>query len=210
MINYGNYGFRDRESSIIAKEINPNISWKVTTAPTVEPITKTELKEWARIDGNLEDDLITTTIKTTRQLIENYIGRALITQTVEMVMDYWPSTPLELPRPPLISITSVQTLDEDDVATSYSSDNYFTNTNSEPGRLIIKNSVTPPYNTTRFNSGYKITYACGYGSTAAYVPQQLKDACKVWATVIYENRSISPEPPPIVKNLLDPYKVYYL
>ena len=30
--------------------------WKVTTGPTVEPITKEEVKIFARIDGTDEDD----------------------------------------------------------------------------------------------------------------------------------------------------------
>jgi uncharacterized phiE125 gp8 family phage protein len=204
------YGFREYDSSLIAKEINPNVCWKVTTAPTVEPITVVQLKEFARIDGNIEDDLLTNIIKVSRQMVEDYTNRALISQTIELSMDYWPNEVLELPRPPLISITSVQTLDESNVATTYDSGNYFTITNCDPGKLVIKNSVSFPYNSSRYYAGYKVTYTAGYGSTATYIPQQLKEACKLWATVIYENRTQSSDPTPLVKGLLEPFKVYYL
>lgn len=182
--------------------------WKVSTAPTVEPVTATELKTFARIDTTSEDTLIEGFIKTARQAAEEWMGRALLEQTITMKMDFWPDTDyIELPRPPLLSVTGVYTLDEDDAATTYSSANYFLITEAEPGRLVLKNNVTPPSNTSRYYGGYQVIYKAGYGTAATDVPQLIKDGIKIWATYMYEKRLISDEPPEDVKKLLNYYKI---
>jgi uncharacterized phiE125 gp8 family phage protein len=203
----GMYGMLDIPTSILPKEINPNRAWKVTTDPLIEPITVTELKNYARIDGNQEDSILSSIIKGTRLLVENYINRALIEQTITMQMDFWPSNQIELPRPPLISITSIQMLDEDGIAITYSSSNYYTITNATPGRLIIKNSTSFPRNLDRYYGGHQIIYTAGYGSTATYIPDAIKEGMKAWATMIYDSRVNSDEPPPIAARLLSFYKV---
>jgi uncharacterized phiE125 gp8 family phage protein len=204
---YG-YGMRDVPSSILPKETNPNRFWKVTTNPLVEPITVQELKDYARIDGNTEDSILSSIIKGTRLLTENYLGRALIEQTITLQMDYWPSNQIELPRPPLLSITSINTLDENNIPTVYAASNYYTMTNATPGRLVIKNSMSYPENDERWFGGYQIIYKAGYGSTATYIPDAIREGIKVWATMIYENRVPSDEPPPIAAKLLSYYRIY--
>lgn len=200
-------GFTDPDSSLLQKELNPNMNWKVTTAPTVEPITLAELKTFAHIDGDLHDTVLTNIIAATRQLTEDYLGRALIEQSITLTMDFWPKTCLELPKPPLLSITSVATLDESDVATTFSSGNYYAITNDVCGKLVIKNGSSYPTNGTRFYGGYRVIYKAGYGSTALYVPQGIKEGMKTWAAMIYDGRVPSDGPPPIAAKLLDFYKV---
>ena len=152
-----------------------NMSWRVTTSPTIEPISLSEVKLFSRIDGTDEDDLLTDFIQNVRENTENWLGRALIEQSITLVMDFWPDEPyIELPRPPLISITSYQILAEDDSGTDYDSDNYMIDTISEPGRLIIKDGSTPPYNYDRYYAGHKIIYKAGYGTETTDVPAGIK------------------------------------
>lgn len=184
-----------------------NRVWDVTTAPIAEPITADEVKLFARIDGTEEDALIESFIESARTSCEKYIGRALISQTITVKMDFWPGNVIELPRPPLISITAVETLDEGDTATVYNSDNYYTVTDSTPGQLILKRSATPPINTNRDYKGFQIRYLAGYGATAASVPESIKEALKLWVTDMYENRVIRSEPPPEAAALLNLYRV---
>ena len=49
-----------------------NRVFEVTTAPSVEPITVTELKTFARIDGSDEDTLLSGFIAGARQACEKY------------------------------------------------------------------------------------------------------------------------------------------
>jgi len=184
-----------------------NRVWKVTTHPATEPITLQELKDFARIDGTDEDTLLNSFIESARRACENYLGRALIEQTITMKMDLWPSMIIELPRPPLISITAVETLSESDVATAYTSTNYYTITTSEPGSLVIKMGLSIPENTARDYGGFQIRFKAGYGSSRTDVPSAIRDGIKLWATDIYENRFVREEPPPEAMSFLYPYRV---
>lgn len=184
-----------------------NRSWKVVTAPVVEPITVEEVRLFCRIDTEDEDSLIIDFIKGVRENAELFLGRALINQTIRMVMDYWPGIEVELPQPPLSSITSIETIDEDDTATTYSSSNYFAVTESIPGKVVIKRGSTSPINTERDSAGYRITYVAGYGAKSTDVPQAIREGLKMWVASAYENRIISVNPPPESKQILNLYKV---
>lgn len=184
-----------------------NRSWKVTTDPATEPVTVDAMKIYGRIDGTVEDDYLTALVKSVRAATEKYLGRALISQSITLSMDYWPSDMIELPRPPLISITSIQTLDEDDVATTYDASNYFADTVPEPGRLVIKQDGTWPTNTARIYGGYRIVFKAGYGTDAADVPGGIKDGIMYWVLWCYENRVPVVKPPALTMSLFNPYRM---
>ena len=186
-----------------------NRIWKITTAPATEPISTDDVKEFARIDGTDEDTLISGFITAARMNCEAFLGRALIEQTITMKMDFWPGIIVELPRPPLISITAVETLDEDGNATEYDSDDYYIITESIPGQLVIKRDATWPFNSDRDYQGYQIRFKAGYGSNTTDVPSAIRQGLKLWATDIYENRVIRPEPPPEAMPLLNLYRVLH-
>ena len=115
---------------------------------------------------------------------------------------------MELPRPPLQSITSVVTLYEECVSTVYSSSNYYIIPESIPGQLVIKTGPTPPYQTERAVGGYQVVYVAGYGDDGSYVPSAIKTAITLWATKMYEERAISTTPPPEAVASLNLYKIY--
>ena len=196
--------------SIIPKAINPkgNRFFEVTTEPLIEPISVADVKIWARIDGIDEDTLISEMIKSARKLAEQWMNRALITQTLRMIMDLWLVEEIEFPFSPLISVTSVETISELDVGTVYSSDNYYVITDSVPGRLAIKQDVTKPENEDRDFGAFRIIYIAGYGPAATDVPQAIRDAIKMWATDIYENRVIGATPPKLVRDMLAPFIIH--
>jgi uncharacterized phiE125 gp8 family phage protein len=187
---------------------NGNMTWEVTQAPTVEPITVAELKTFARIDGTDEDTLLGNFITSARQAAELYLRRALLRQTIVVSMNFWPGDVIKFPSPPLIDVLEVRTVDESDVETVYASTNYYVRTNKEPGELVINYSATHPDNTSnRQYGGYQVEISAGYGEAITDVPQLIRDGIKLWAASIYENRTISKEPPPEVKSMLHPYRV---
>jgi uncharacterized phiE125 gp8 family phage protein len=195
---------------IIPKQLpsDGNISWTVYTAPAVEPISLSELKIFARIDGSDEDNLLTQFIVAARQAAEEYLRRALITQTIRATVDFWPeSGSLELPRPPLQSITQIATRDEDGTLTVYDSSYYYAVTEAIPGYVQIKKSYTYPLNYDRDKAGIIIDYVCGYGTRAQDVPENIRQALYLWATTMYENRVISNDPPPEARAYLDLFRV---
>jgi uncharacterized phiE125 gp8 family phage protein len=194
---------------IIPKKLDKDghMVWKVTINPLVEPVTLEEIKLFARIDGDTENSLLNSLIVSARILTENYLNRALIEQTITARMDYWPGDEVVLPRPPLLSVISIQTLDENDTASTYSSDNYFLDSYNEPGKVIIKDGVEPPQNTERYQGGFQIIYKAGYGDSAADVPETIKTCIKQLITQMYENRAVFEEPPTEIKGILDSYRI---
>jgi len=192
---------------LIPGRIDPNLTWKVTTKPAVEPIEASDVKLYARIDGSSEDTLIESFIAAVRGATEKYLGRALISQTITVSLDSWPRSPIELPRPPLISITEVRTIGEDLSESVYSADYYYAQIKKEPGELIVKFEKSDPCNTDRYFGGYEIEFIAGYGTSADDVPNAIKLGMIMWAADIYENRVPIAEPPGIVQTIMAPYRV---
>ena len=196
-----------------------NQHWTVVTEPSLEPISVDEVKTFGRIDGSSEDTLLEGFITAVRKAAEEYLGRALVTRPMKLHLDYWPGMEVELPRPPLYSITKVVTITEDDVETTYDSDSYFTVNTAIPGKIVIKNGSTPPINTNRYVSGYAVEYYAGYNDPAldpavdadtirATIPAPIREAMKLWVMQVYENRELSPDPPPEAKVILSMYRVW--
>jgi len=207
---YSGGGISPKTGSIISKSLpmDGRRSWQVTTPPAIEPVTLTDLKIFAKIEYNDEDYLLENFIKSARLSAEQYCGRAFIEQSITMKMGYWPSDVIELVKPPLISITKIATLDEDDVETVYSSDNYYIIKEATPGKLVLKKNASAPINTSRDYGGYLVEYKAGYGDAAADVPISIIEAIKLWASVAQATRIIDPKnPPPEVRATLDLFKI---
>ena len=202
-------GLPRKTGTLIAKELPEDgfRSWKVTTQPTVEPVTVAELKTFARIDTNEEDSLISSFIVAARMSAEEYLGQAFISQTITTFLEFWPGRMVELPRPPLISVTGVYTIDEDDAETEYDSDNYYLNTIATPGQLCLKRGSTQPINTDRDFGRFIIRSVHGYGTAASDVPSQFVEGIKLWAAALYSDRTIDTKnPPPDARKMFDLFK----
>lgn len=205
----------------------------LVTAPASEPVTTSEVKTFLRIDSSDEDTLLSNLITAARQSAESYTGRAFITQTWKMFLDGWPYgkgewwdgvrqlpirelhglSELNIPLPPLQSITHVKTYDDDDTATTFSSSNYYVSSYSgdyaRNGRISLRTSATwPTYE--RDSDGIEIQFVAGYGDSASDVPQQIKQAILQEVAYLYENRSacegdcIACD---VAKRLLNPFKL---
>jgi len=161
---------------------------KITTAPAAEPVTESEAKLHCRVDHSTEDAIFTRLIEVARIQCENISGRAFVTRTYTAMLDRWPSTPFELPYPPLASITSIKYYDDaGSAAATVSSANYYVDTNSEPGRVALVSGADWPSTTLRDINGVEIIYTAGYGNAAA-VPDQYKQAMLLLIGHLYENR----------------------
>lgn len=157
---------------------------RVVTSPTVEPITIAEAKTHLRVTDSGEDDRIAALIAAAREEAETITGRAFITQTWRLTLDRFPLCgPIELPRAPLQSITSITYVDSDGASQTWA--NYRVSTNSEPGR------VEPAYNevwpTIRdVTEAATITYVAGYGDTSRDVPNGIKNALLLMVESYYD------------------------
>jgi uncharacterized phiE125 gp8 family phage protein len=224
---------------------NPNpdeimTAFTLITPPAAEPVTLDEVKAQARVDTDVDDALLAGLVTAARLWAEQYTGRAFINQTWQMWLDIWPSifelwwdgmrqgpvTGLDavnfisLPRPPLVSVTSVTYYDNLDNATVWDPSNYFVDTVREPGRLALRmGSVWPA--PTRLTNGIGIEYVAGYGADGDSVPGTIKLAIRQLISHWYEHRGeaataastrgtvITPMTPVplVIQALLDPYRL---
>lgn len=184
-----------------AEHLSPNpvefdtTDFYVKTPPAVEPVTLDEVKLFAKVDGSAEDTLLETFISAARTAIESILGRSLINQTLVLRMDEWPCNVLRLPRPPLVSIVEVRTLDEDNTATVYAAANYYTR-DGDTAELVIRSGCSAPSNTTRYKGGYEVEWIAGYGDAGEDVPAGIRQAILLWVASAYENRKFDEANPP--------------
>lgn len=162
--------------------------WKVTTAPTREPVTLQEAFAQLRVTNNDERDLISDMVKAARQYVEKFSRTSLVTQTITLEMDCFPGSDFKLPAPPLVSVTSIKYIDTGGTEQTASTDLYLveTNTNERPGRIRLKYNQTWP-GLRGDPNGVEIIYVAGYGEPAS-VPDHYKHAIKLLVGHWYVNR----------------------
>lgn len=162
---------------------------KITTQPSIEPVTSTEAKLHCRIDASTEDSLIAFWIETARLQCEDISRRSFITRTYTAYLDCWPSSLFELPYPPLLAVSSIKYYDDaGSAAATFSTSNYQVDAHSEPGRVCLKSTADWPSTTLRDINGVEIIYTAGYGSNATDVPDRYKAAMLLLIAHYYENR----------------------
>jgi len=131
--------------------------------PAAEPVHLNEMKLHSRIDADADNALISALISASRVHAENVLGRAIIAQTRKLFLDSFPSDEIQLPGPPLISVSSVEYLDLDGTTQTLADSVYTVDTDSEPGRIFLADLQSWP--STKFApKAVTITYVCGYAT----------------------------------------------
>lgn len=181
---------------------------RLSSAPSVEPVTLTETKLHLRLATTAvaaaaytnEDDLLNALIAAARTQAENYTRRAFITQTWIAYLDSFPST-LRLPYPPFQSVTSLTV--EGTAFTDF--------TESKRG-ILAPTDTWPILSSSPGADPIVITYKAGYGDAAADVPAPIQQAILLLLATWYANRenvvigvSVA-ELPEAAKALLNPYR----
>lgn len=163
---------------------------KITTPPASEPISVAEAKLHCRVDHSTEDTPFAGWIETARIQCELIAQRSFITRTYTAYLDNWPyMTRFELPYPPLIGVTSLKYYDDQgSAAVTVSSSDYLVDVNSEPGRFALKSTATWPSVTLREINGVEMIYTAGYGTEAADVPENYRNAMLLVIGHLYEHR----------------------
>lgn len=160
----------------------------LVTGPTAEPVSLTEAKVHLNEDGTSDDTNITALIATAREDCESFQRRAYVTQTWDLTLDKWPdSDSIELPLPPLQSISFVKYVDKDGNETTWDSSNYFAAVKGEPGRLVLAYGKSWPSTTLRPAEAITVRFVAGYGA-ATVVPKMVKQAMLLLVGHWYANR----------------------
>jgi uncharacterized phiE125 gp8 family phage protein len=187
------------------------MSTVIVTAPAAEPVTLAEVKSQRNITGNDHNAELTRLISAARQYVENYTGRALITQTWDLFLDKFEKK-IELPFPVLQSVTTVKYTDTGGVQQTLSNTLYTVVTNSEPGYIVPAYLEDWP-DVREVPDAVEIQFVAGYGAASTDIPQDLRHAVLLLIGTWNENtEDVQPfnmnQIPFGVKSLLDPHRMF--
>ncbi len=186
----------------------------LVTAPSGLVVPLTEAKLNLRVDSDLtvEDGLIRSKILAAQKFCENEFGarRQFLSATYEVSLRSWWGCPIQLPSPPLRSVTSIKYYDADDVLTTLATSYYEVKTPiRQRGTVELAADQTwPAFNSSR-RLPITIRFVAGYG-TAADVPETIKEAIHLVVGWLYQNREPTALEMSAVESLLmsEGYGVY--
>lgn len=158
----------------------------VITPPAEDPVSVEQAKDNSRVEVGDEDALIAGLITSGTQVAEAFTRRQLITATLELSLDSFPAIdkPIQLPKPPLQSVTSIKYIDRDGVEQTLTG--FQVDTSCEPGRIAPAFGTSWP-DTRDLLGAVKIRYVAGFGDPDA-VPQGLRVAIQQMVSGWFENR----------------------
>lgn len=166
-----------------------------TVEPATEPLTLAEAKLHLREDLDEQNTLITALIQAAREAAENFMNRALVTQTWQLTIDGdWPEVlelgecidRIVLPRPPVASVSSVQYVDLSGNTQTLAADQYVLS-KRDTGQW----SIDPAYGVIWPDVRDKpatitVTFVCGTASGS--VPAAIRAGMLLLIGHLYENR----------------------
>jgi uncharacterized phiE125 gp8 family phage protein len=138
-----------------------------------------QVPQLAAVDATIVETLILAASKA----IERYCNRLFVSQSLIEVYDGNGETEIMLRHYPLITLTSVVILNDDESITTIAITEF--RTDSATGHVWFKPNATAAY--TYFPSGrgnITITYTSGF----AIIPADVQQACAQWAAELYTSQ----------------------
>lgn len=194
------------------------MAFRVTTPAAEEPVSLSDAKDHLNVIDTDDDRYIEGLIARARRHTEIKIQRSLITQTCLLTLDSFPAgRVIELPRPPLVSVTSVKYDDSSGTEQTLSSSIYSVDTESAPGRVALDTGQSWPTTIDNVNA-VRVVYVAGYGD-ADDLKEKAEDLIQGILFLVghwYANRepvAVRPgitqvEIPDTFYNIVMPYRVY--
>ena len=179
----------------------------LVSGPT-EVITTAEAKTHTRVDHSNDDTYLDTLVVAARQYVERVTRRSIGAQTWDFFWDSFASH-IEIPKPPLVSVTTVKYTDEDGTQQTATGTLYTTDADAVPGLVHLAHDQSWPSFRAIPNT---IEIRAVVGS--ATVPKPIEQAMLLLIGHWYENReaivvgTIASQIPMAVDALLAPYTVY--
>lgn len=193
------------------------LSVNLVTPPAVEPVTLDQLKTHLRVDASFTDDdaLLMGFITAAREWCESYMRRAIFNQTWQMTLDHFPywtefgtmkpasrldymygsyfsNLVIELPKPKLVSVTSITYVDATGTQQTLDPSQYRADLTSEPARLSPAAGLYWPMSQQFVPGSVKITYVAGSygdGEDVNTCPQSISIAVCMLAGHFNEQRN---------------------
>jgi uncharacterized phiE125 gp8 family phage protein len=187
----------------------------VLVTPPAEPVvTIDDVKNHTRIDEGRDDAAIERMIEAATNYAQRFTGRQFVSATYDIGCDGFPYSgcPWYLPRPPLVSVTSITYTDPQGDSQTLSSSVYTVDVSTLYGRLYEADNQFWP-GTKDIRNSVVVRFVAGYGAASA-VPDGIKHAVLMLVEHWYFNRgatssSGNQQPVPMgVESLLWNERVY--
>jgi phage conserved hypothetical protein, phiE125 gp8 family len=187
---------------------------KVIVEPKLEPVSLAEVKAQIGIQSTDTDSdaLITRRIVEARKWAENYTGRALIEQTRE---ERWDCFVDEHECPSALTVVSVKYIDTDGVEQTLDAAQYVLDT--YPFIPHVRKAYDVTWPSVRYErNAVRIQYTAGYGPLATSVEPLIREAIILlvghWMNfqAAAESGISMSRVPYAVRDLLDPYRLYFV
>lgn len=196
----------------------------VTVSTDSPAISTADMKTFLRVDTDADDAVIASYVATATEAVKQYLRLAVLTETFVLKADgftvagaddrllslgpgvHTASVPyvlgggetLDVPFPPLQSVTSVVTYDRGNNASTYSNTKYQVDLQS--GRIYLNEGETWPSD-LRAQDAVQVTYVAGYGSGS--IPDPILQAIRSYVEQLYDGcEGMTAE----IKRLLAPYR----
>jgi uncharacterized phiE125 gp8 family phage protein len=133
---------------------------KLITPPLADPVTLADAKAHLYVSHADDDDIIKAYVAAAREDAEHRLGRALVRQTWELVLDGFEPVVI-LPNPPLIGVVSIKYLDTAGVEQTLDAADYYVDSAADPGEVVPASGLSWPSTLAQRNS-VRIRYLAGY------------------------------------------------
>ena len=152
------------------------------TPPSIVPVSLLTLRRQLNIadDDTTHDARLSAMASDAAEYVERHTRRAMITQTYEFTTNW--RKQIEIPRPPLQSVTYVRVTDIDGEETALASDKYEVVTGRFPGVIIMPDEMP----SLRDFEPVRIRFVAGYGTTEASVPAPMREIIARIVTFYFE------------------------
>ena len=188
----------------------------ISSPSTVLPLSLEEVKDHLRVDCDDEDALLSGYIRAETDNVELTLNRALVTQTVDLYLDAFPTDGIvDLPRSPVQSVTGVNYTTQGSTgvygstvgAAQYTADIF-----STPARVVLKSTGVWPTAELEADNPIRVRYTAGYGDMGSDAPEPIRTAILLRVGDRYWQREATAEksvyPTRAAERLLAPYKVW--
>lgn len=187
--------------------------------PSDEPITLAEARLHLRCDpaDTSEDATIAALIVAARRMAEHELGRSLIAQTWELVLDAFPAgaDAIVLPVGDALSVVSIEYVDVSQVVQTMDPAHYELKAAAKPCLVLPAHGRQWPTDVLDSLLVVRVRFTCGYGAAPQAVPPHVIAWMKAQMAGLWKQRtpfvqgvSVAEVPNRFVASLLDSERLY--
>jgi uncharacterized phiE125 gp8 family phage protein len=158
----------------------------LSTSPTSYPVSLDEVKIDRRVTNTTEDGYLDMLIAAATDYVQLHINRQLVDGTYTLTLDSFPAK-IELPMPPLDSITQIQYADSDETTQTLAASVYTVITDDSQGGYAVEATDQSWPTTADIPNAVSVTFVAGYG-TPSDVPEIFKKSILLLVGEMYELR----------------------